>query len=419
MKMQEHIRERKKFFDDKCTRCGVCFTACPIVPFTPLTGADCQTMTRGLMELLAGRYASPEAVAWTASCTLCGACVEQCPERLNPRELFYLAKSIVGVEGASAQGFFTEMSRGIQLLARLQMPDSDFRRLTSPLGWGTAGADVLFYYGCNVLRTPDILLTAIEVLQRLGVSFGVLGGVANCCGIVHYRLGEVERGERIEQQTYERWLSFSPKRVLLWCPNCEMHFLQSALRNRRQPPFVIEHYAKFLADNVDKLKPLYRREVRRRAVLHEHDGHDLERQVKTILLSVPGLELVEVPQLRGYGYDCGIGSLSMAPRPVQSAVHRRLFEAAEAAKIDLVVTSNHACQMSLVTQEAQQPFQIKNFLGVVGEAMGIEREDLLKRYLHCADAGKIVEAATKFVRDNHLDTGRVKHDVARALAWGR
>ena len=52
MKMQEHIKERKKIFDEKCSRCGACFTACPIVPFTPLAGSDPQKMTRSVMDML-------------------------------------------------------------------------------------------------------------------------------------------------------------------------------------------------------------------------------------------------------------------------------------------------------------------------------------------------------------------------------
>ena len=419
MKMQEHIRERKKIFDENCSRCGACFTACPVVPFTHLAGSEPQKMTRGVLDMLTNGAPGEEAVTWATSCTLCGACVPRCPESLNVRELFYLGRSAAEADGEAAQDYFTSMSHGIRLLAHLQMTAMDFRRLTDPLGWGTNKSEILLYYGCNVLRTPDILLTAIDVLHRLGVNFAVLGGPANCCGSVHFRLGDIKRAEKVEDLTYQRWLSFSPERVLLWCPNCEMHFLESGLRERRQPPFVIENFAEFLAGRVAQLNSLYVRTVRKRAALHEHEGHQLENHVRKILLSVPGLELVEIPQLKRYGYNCGKGSQGMAPAEVQAEVHERLLEEARAAGIDLLLTSNHACQISLCAYEAQQPFQIKNFLSVVGEALGIERADLFKRYALCGDAEKVVETAAKFVRDNHLDTGRVKHDVARALAWGR
>ncbi len=419
MKVQEYIRERKKSFDQKCSRCGACFSACPIVPFTHLAGSDPQKMTRSLMEMVADGAPGEEAITWATSCTLCGACVPRCPESLNVRELFYVGKAVAKADGEAAQDQFTSMSHGIRLLANLQMTATDFRRLTEPLGWGTNKSEVLLYYGCNVLRTPDILLTAIDVLHRLGVNFAVLGGPANCCGSVHFRHGDIKRAEKIEDLTYERWLSFSPERVLLWCPNCEMHFAESGLRERRRPPFVIEQFAEFLASKVAELNSLYVRRVRKRAALHEHEGHRLESHVRKILLSVPGLELVEIPQLKRYGYNCGKGSQALAPAEVQAEVHKRLLEEARAAGIELLLTSNHSCQISLCAHEAQQPFEIKNFLSVVGEALDIERADLFKRYALCGGAEKVVEKAAKFVRGNHMDTERLKQDVEQALAWGR
>lgn len=416
--MQEYIEGRKQAFREKCTRCGECFAICPIVPFTPLQGEDPEKMTRLVMDLLTDSRRAQEAVTWTASCTMCGACIGHCPESLNPRELLYLAKNLVGMEGATVQGFFTVMSQGVRLLAHLQVAAPDFRRLISPLGWGTAKAEVLFYYGCNVLRTPDILLTAIDILHRLGVSFGVLGGMANCCGVVHFRLGDIKKAEQVENLTYEHWLSFSPQRVLLWCPSCEVQFLEGGLVQRRHPPFAVEHYAKFLAGRVEELKRLYVKEIRRRAVLHEHAGLELGQQVKNLLLSIPGLELVEVPQLKEHSYTCGIGSLSLAAK-ARDEVHRRLLEEAAAAGIDLLVTPDHGCHMCLCGEEARYPFQVRNFVSVVGEALGIEREDLFKRYMLCGDAEKVVEAAGGFVRENRLDAAAVKGAVWETLTWVR
>lgn len=133
-----------------------------------------------------------------------------------------------------------------------------------------------------------------------------------------------------------------------------MHFLESGLTHRRNPPFVVEHYAKFLAGKVDELKALYVKDVRKKAVLHEHGGLELSRDVKAVLVSIPGLELVEIPQMTELAYNCGIGSLGMAAQ-AQEAVHRRLLREASAAGVDLLLTPSHACQMGLAERRHVMP----------------------------------------------------------------
>ena len=45
-------------------------------------------------------------------------------------------------------------------------------------------AEVLFYTGCNVLRTPHIVLNVMDILDALELDFDVVGGTAHCCGVL-------------------------------------------------------------------------------------------------------------------------------------------------------------------------------------------------------------------------------------------
>jgi len=414
--LSEHLGERKDYFATTCTKCGDCVIACPIVPFSPLKDKDPEQVAGELLGLVTQGVRGEDALAWAACCTICGACIDHCPEGINPREMLYVAKNTAGVEGVTSDGLFTLMARGIKLLANLQMSSADYKRLTSPTGWGTPGVEVLFYYGCNVLRTPDILLTAVEILHRLGVRFGLLGGMGNCCSVLQFRGADTAKAQKIENSTYDRWLSFDPQRVLLWCPSCEIQFLESGLRERRKPEFPIDHFTAYLVERLADLEHLYVNAVPKTAVLHEHAGLDLGVNVRKLLSSVPGLKLVEIPQLKEHSYTCGIGSLSLAP-DAREEVHKQLLENVAAAGADVLITPDHGCHASLCEYEAGYEFEVKNFLSIIGEALGITHEDLYKRYMLAGSADAVTAAAAPFIEQNKLSDETVRASVWDALTW--
>ena len=105
-----------------------------------------------------------------------------------------------------------------------------------------------------------------------------------------------------------------------------------------------------------------------------------------ILTAIPGLELVDLEQPR-VGYMCN----SLAPVPAyKRELHARALDAATAAGVDCLVGIYHACHRELCAHESTYPFKILNFLELVGEAMGIQREDLFKQWKMMQDVDKVV-----------------------------
>jgi heterodisulfide reductase subunit D len=82
------------------------------------------------------------------------------------------------------------MSRGTRVISRLQLVPEVLARINSPLRAAdeySKAPDIVFYTGCNVIKTPHIALLVLEVLDALGVSYEVMGGASSCCGIQHFK----------------------------------------------------------------------------------------------------------------------------------------------------------------------------------------------------------------------------------------
>jgi heterodisulfide reductase subunit D len=64
--------------------------------------------------------------------------------------------------------------------------------------------EIVFYTGCNVIRTPHIALLVLEVLDALGVTYEVMGGTAVCAGIQQFKRGDARTAGRVSYNTIER-----------------------------------------------------------------------------------------------------------------------------------------------------------------------------------------------------------------------
>src|SRR6201999_4498208 len=81
---------------------------------------------------------------------------------------------------------FSKMGRGVRVLSRMQLPAEVLKRFRSE-GAKDSPPEVVFYTGCNVLKTPHIVLLCLDILDALGVSYRVMGGPGNCCGVIQVR----------------------------------------------------------------------------------------------------------------------------------------------------------------------------------------------------------------------------------------
>ncbi len=413
-----------------CTHCGKCVEICPVTAPAGVT-AEPKAVIGGILDLLRGGEGSAATKAWAKGCALTGDCITACPESINPR--FLLAMTRVALARRAAEprqqrkaGIenFRLVAEGTNVLARMQLSDAELARLGQLVGdrlhnSSTAKPgerpDFVFYTGCNVLKTPHIALTALDIMDALGVTYDVMGGPSHCCGIVQARTGDLEISGRVAQSSLDK-LAAGKTGVISWCASCYVQFTETTLptieKVRGSRPFEMSPFMLFLQTRFADLKPLLRHPVPMKIALHKHPGVKGVVEAATELLRmVPGIEFVDLQQPA-----IGLMSNFLNALPdYKRAIYRSELEAAEAAGIDALVAVYHPDHRDLCAHERDWPFKILNVLDIVGASMGLHHDDVFKRLKIMQDADAIVADCSEMIAARGIDPAHARDMVVKAM----
>jgi heterodisulfide reductase subunit D len=407
---------------DACTKCGKCFEACPITGAAGIADADPRAAITGVLDIVRTADGPETARQWASSCVLSGECIKACDYGVNPRLLLNMARVAMararneakdrrrlGVDG------FRLVARDVAHLSKMQLTHAQLARLGQGPGAAPAAAaeppDVVFYTGCNVLKTPHIALLALDIMDALGVTYHVMGGPSHCCGIVQMRTGDIDTSGRFAESSMDKLARSKTGQVLAWCPSCLVQFNEVTLptveRVRGARPFEMTPFVLFLRSRLDRLRPLMRRPVALRIALHRHTGAaGVMEAAAEILAAVPGIELIDLGQPA-----VGLMSNYLRALPAyEQELNSKELAAARDAGVDALVAVYHADHRRLCAHERDWPFQILNALEIVGASMGLAHEDHYKRLKLKQDADAIVADCADFIAQHGLSP-----ETARAV----
>lgn len=385
---------------DACVACGACVAACPMTTPGTVDTSDTAAVARGVLDLLHGGAGTADARRWAEVCTGSGLCIPACGYGVNPRFMVYLARATARAAAASAAqpadvtatAGFRAMTRGVKLLSRLQLPPDLLARLDPPRRIPDAPPpDVVFYTGCHILKTPHIALICLDVLDRLGLSYAVMGGPAHCCGTIQFGAGDFPGAGRVALNTIDKLAAPGASQILSWCPSCQIQLgeiqLPAYTAATGAAPFDFDPFYTFLEARLERLRPLLVHRVDKRVALNERPGHPAVNQaVRAVLRAIPGVELVELDVPRA-----GVMSNALSVLPeFKRTLREREFAAAAEAGVTTLATVFHACHRELVQYAPDVTFEIVNAMELLGESMGIHHADLFKQLVLLQDVDAII-----------------------------
>jgi len=429
--MQTMVAAATKFLDsldqrvvgiiDACTKCGDCVAVCPTPGAAGFDVGDAAAVATGVIDILKTGEGPEISAKWANSCCGSGFCLSACDYGINPRFMLAMAQRALRQTEPeqdrrdTGKKAFQSMSRGVRVLSRLQLSPELLDRLSpSSHPSSTEPPDLVFYTGCNMLRTPHIGLLCLDVLDRLDTRYEVHGGPANCCGILQMRPGDSENAGKLGYKTIERFIRSKAPEVVSWCPTCQIQFSETIVPSKdgENSPFNMTMFAVYLAKRLDELRPMLTTPVNKRVALHEYPGAiGVTEAVIELLSAIPGLEFVDLKMLQ-IGYQ--MTSLRAAPDAGKKLL-AETFRAAEDANVTTLAGVYHADHRELVAHENAWPFEIVNFMELIGESMGLHREDLFKRYKLMQDVDAILAASKDTIEQNGLDLETARDVVLNGM----
>jgi Fe-S oxidoreductase len=396
-----YLRQESDELLSACTRCGRCVEVCPVVPHGRARDAAAADVVGDVTRLLAdGTPPGPAASDWLHGCNGCGDCIPACPEGVNPRKMLLLGAMRDSAIATRTPQLFRRMARAIKLMVAMQLLPQDYARLFVPAR--PRPVDLVFYLGCNALRTPNLLFNTMYVLDALEADYEVVGGPSSCCGVIAGKWeGQLETGARVTTNTLRRFEGFEAGRVLNWCPTCDLH-LNESMGRLRPRNFEFDHVTTWLLERADELRARFVQPVPRRVVLHAHRGvPEVGRNVEQLLRSIPQLTVVET--VLESSYTCGGSGCSKTPQ-LQAVEHAHLLDRVRATGADTLVTLYHGCHMAFIGQQKPGGFEVLNFTELLAQALGrAPHPDRLKSLRLLDDWKTIVQEAQPWLRRNGLD----------------
>ena len=417
-RFRESLDARVDEILDACTSCGACAAVCPTPAIAGIDATDPGALAGGVLDVLRGETGPEASAEWARTCCGSGFCLTVCEHGINPRFMLNMARRAMTARTdaaerkAAGKAAFQKMSRGVRVLSRLSMPPEILEKL-SPRSHPERSepADVVFYTGCNMLKTPHIGLLCLDVLEKLELTYEVHGGPGSCCGILQTRPGDMPNAARQAFTTMDRFAKTKASQVLSWCPTCQIQFGGTMIPSYREATGTgidMTMFPVFLAGQLERLRPYLVHPVRKRVAVYEYAGAlGVMEGVRDLLAAIPGLEVVDM------GHS-SIGYTSTALLPLKDYYKNSVAKglaAAEAAGVDTLVGVYHSDHREFSGHQEAWPFEVVNYMELIGESMGISRPDLFKHLKLMADADAIVAASTPLIEANALDVEEARQVV--------
>jgi heterodisulfide reductase subunit D len=356
---------------DSCVKCGSCVDVCPVYAQTEQLENTMGGLYTNLRSLIRKAYGLPGIFFGSTKikevlkgysnhpylCTLCGKCSTVCPGFIDTKDLRIATRGFMVEKGEYPHG----MDRLGETLERVHNisgePNEDRAMWVQALGevpkelFQREKAKVVYFVGCVASYFPmtkKIPQSFVQILDKAGVDFTILGGEEWCCGFPLIAAGMRKKAAALIQHNLEKVKEKGAERIVFACPSCYHTWLEEC-----KTDIEIFHSTQFIKKLIDEGKISFKEQ---RTKVTYHDPCDLGRASgvyeapREILRAIPGVELLEMKENREQCNCCGGGgNLEMVNPDLSTALAQAKIEEIKATGADMVITACQQCVRTILT----------------------------------------------------------------------
>jgi Fe-S oxidoreductase len=244
------------------------------------------------------------------------------------------------------------------------------------------GMEVLYFVGCYLSYDPRLQKVAaatVDILNKAGVEFGILGTKENCCGESIRKTGNEEAFKHLAKENIKTFVENGVKKILVSSPHC-YHTLKN-----EYPEFMVNfdvvHITQYLYDLIKEGKLEISKEYSKKITYHDpcylgrHNG--IFDEPRDTLTSIPGLDLVEMSDCREDSLCCGGGGGRIwMETPKEERFSDLRVEQASEVGAEVLVTACPYCiihfedsKLSLEEQEDGRELEVKDITEIIQEVL--------------------------------------------------
>lgn len=360
---------RSQIFElDACTQCGECLKFCPIQDVTgnPAISPpekirafkEFIRATKGLKAMLFGpgeieRKRLEEFTKAVFECTTCGGCSRACTVGINTQKLWPVLRKEMVRRGLGPIGPQAQMHAVIQKTGNpYDMPAQERFSPWFPDHVEIAGkAEVAYYAGCTgAYEAQPMVRGDVLVLSAIGNPFTMLAPEEEvCCGFPLFITGQHDLLGDLTNRLVNAYQAKGVKTLICSCPCCVNIMAKDwPLFYGKELPFKIRHITQYAAEAIRQGRLVFSKKMRERIIYHDpcylSRGVGIIEEPRTVLRSIPGLELLEFERNGVQSRCCGAGG---AARKVfhenAVAMGRLTIDEAVEKKADKLILSCPAC----------------------------------------------------------------------------
>lgn len=359
-----------------CFQCGKCDSVCPWNRVRKFS------MRRLIREANFGLSEIEKDDIWL--CTTCGKCPQRCP-----RDVRQIEDTVAVRRVANNYNIFSDTAKPIKTVASgLKSEGNPFGEERSKrYAWAEGlnlkkfeeGLEYLFFTDCYLCYDPRMKRVAkqtVNILNSLGIEYGVLGDKENCCGESIRKTGNEELFKKLAKENIKNFIDAGVEKIIVSSPHC-LHTFKNEY-TQFKVNFEVMHIVQLFHNLIEQGKLKFNKEYNKKVVYHDpcylgrHNG--IYDEPREILKAIPGLTLLEMEEERENALCCGMGGgrVWMETHKEERFSNIRIKQALDAGA-EVLVTACPYCitnfEDTRVVLGLEDKIEIKDIVEIISEVI--------------------------------------------------